>query len=134
MGWGQNLERLEHAVLLGARVTQGQKAEWRKAMRWRGRVEAALGGSALTFTQWLVLDALRELIAETGDAVNQNEVAARVALSRATVSFVMSALDKKGLVDRGPDLTGRAWRIFLTARAERLLCDVTADIETASDP
>ena len=120
-------------MLLGERVTQGQKARWRMAMRWRGRVEAALGGSELTFTQWLVLDALRELIGETGDAVNQNEVAARVALSRATVSFVMHALEKKGLVDRSPDLTGRAWRIILTARAKRLLCDVTADIEAASD-
>ncbi len=85
------------------------------AMRWRRAVEGVLSEGAraqaataarLTFTQWLVLDALRELIADTGDAINQREVAEHVELDHGTISLVMAKLDKKGLVDRGSDLTG----------------------------
>ncbi len=108
------------------------KAQWWRAMRWRAAVESRLAGTGLTFTQWLVLDALRDLIRESDDAVNQSEVAARVALSRANVSFVMGALERKWLVSRGPDLTGRAWRIFLTDSGEQLLCAVTARVEAAA--
>jgi DNA-binding MarR family transcriptional regulator len=111
------------------------------AMRWRRAVESALregaparalGGVRLTFTQWLVLDALRELIADTDDAVNQREVAERVELDHGTISLVMATLEKKGLVDRGSDLTGRGWRIFVTTRGARLLRDTAAPIEAVS--
>ena len=101
-------------------------------MRWRRAVERALTGTGLTFTQWLVLDALRELIAETRDAAIQNEIAARVELDRGTISLVMRALEKKQLVDRAPDITGRALRIWLTLRAEALLREQAAGIEAAS--
>jgi DNA-binding MarR family transcriptional regulator len=108
------------------------KAQWWRAMRWRAAVESSLAGTGLTFTQWLVLDALSDLIRESDDAVNQNEVAARVALSRASVSLVMRALERRWLVSRGPDLTGRAWRIFLTDTGEHLLRAVTAQVEAAA--
>jgi DNA-binding MarR family transcriptional regulator len=116
----------------GWRATELRQAEWLAAMRWRRRVEAALADLGLTFTQWLVLSATRELIVQTGDAVNQNEVAARVELDRSTTSQVMRALAKKQLVDRGGDLTGRAWRIILTSRAVKLLREAAARIEAAS--
>lgn len=108
------------------------KAQWWRAMRWRAAVESSLAGTGLTFTQWLVLDALRDLIRESDDAVNQSEVGARLALSRANVSFVMRALERKWLVSRGPDLTGRAWRIFLTDDGERLLCGVAERVAAAA--
>ncbi|HWZ89630.1 MAG TPA: MarR family transcriptional regulator [Polyangiaceae bacterium] len=101
-------------------------------MRWRRAVERALVGTGLTFTQWLVLDALRELIAETRDAAIQNEIAARVELDRGTTSLVMRTLEKKGFVDRAPDITGRALRIWLTDPAEVLLREQAAGIEAAS--
>jgi DNA-binding MarR family transcriptional regulator len=53
-------------------------------------------------------------------------------LSRSNVSFVMRALEDKALVDRAPDLSGRAWRIWLFKHAEALLDEVAARVEAAS--
>ena len=120
---------------MGNRVwnrTEVGKARWLAAMCWRRKVELALAGSGLTFTQWLILAALHELIESTEDAVSQNDVCARLELDRGTVSLVMRTLEQKGLVDRGPDMTCRAWRIFLTSRAEILLRDRAEGIEGAS--
>src|SRR5450432_4144540 len=69
--------------------TRARRAEWLAAMRWRRRVEAVLRGVGLTFTQWLVLAGAREIIEESGDAVSQKEIAARVELDGATISQVM---------------------------------------------
>jgi DNA-binding MarR family transcriptional regulator len=113
-------------------ATEARKREWRLATRWRRRAEAALSDAGLTLSQWMVLDALSELIAETEDAVSQNEVCERVELDRATISAVMRRLEKKQLVSRGIDLTGRAWRIFLTPRAEVLLRQCAIPMEYAS--
>jgi DNA-binding MarR family transcriptional regulator len=101
-------------------------------MRWRRSVDAVLTAAGLTFTQWLVLDALQELIEETGDAVSQNEVCARVELDRSTVSAVMRLLQEKQLVSRGIDITGRAWRVFLHGRASAILQACEFPIEQAS--
>jgi DNA-binding MarR family transcriptional regulator len=68
--------------------------------------------------EWLVLQATRELIWKTGDAVNQNDVAMSVGLDRTTVSKVMKALDREGLVSRGPDLSARGYRIWLHKKGE----------------
>ncbi len=87
-------------------ATEARKARWFAAMRWRRQVEALLAGVGVTFTQWLVLDALRELIAAMEDAVSQNDVARRLELDRVTVSEVMRALERKQLVSRGIDITG----------------------------
>jgi hypothetical protein len=73
-------------------------------------VERALAGSGLTFTQWLVLEALDELIAERDEAAMQFEVAVRVGLDQDTISLVVRTLADRALVDRGPDFTGKAWR------------------------
>ena len=114
--------------------TRARRAEWLAAMRWRRRVEAALRGVGLTFTQWLVLTGTQELVEEGGDAVSQKEVAARVELDEATVSQVMRLLQEKQLVSRGIDMCGKAWRVFLEARAERLLREHRAGVEAASSP
>ena len=116
----------------GTTNTDARKAHWKNAVRWRRAVEAALAGTGLTFTQWFVLDALRELIVETDEAATQTEVAARVELGHGTVSMVMGTLARKYLVDREPDFSGRAWRTLLTDRSRRLLCEVAAAIEAAS--
>ena len=113
--------------------TEIQKAHWKCAMRWRRAVEGALSESGLTFTQWLVLDALKELVDETADAAIQNQIAARVELDRGTISLVMRTLVDKHLVDRAPDITGRAWRALLTRRSASLLQEQTAEIEAASE-
>lgn len=105
-----------------------QKERWFAAMRWRRAVEDVTLQVGLTFTQWLVLDAIRELFAETGDASIQNEISVRVELDRSTVSQVIQKLERKGLVDRGIDLVGTAWRTILTAQAESLLTELSPRI------
>jgi DNA-binding MarR family transcriptional regulator len=113
-------------------ATEVQKERWKAAMPWRRAIEGALRVTGLTFTQWLVLDALRELIAETREAAIQSEAAARVGLDPDTISLLMRTLAEKWLVDREPDSTGRAWRVLSTDRAERLLRDAATKIEAAS--
>ena len=123
----------EHpAATRGLRVTDVRKAEWLNAMRWRRQIQLACAASELTFTQWLLLDAARQLIAETEDAVIQTEIAARLELDQRTVSEVVQRLEKKDLLSRGEDISCKAWRVFLTEKAERLLRDLEARLEAAS--
>ncbi|MES1177745.1 MAG: MarR family transcriptional regulator [Myxococcales bacterium] len=110
----------------------GQKASWLAAMRWRRAVERVTRQADLTFTQWLVLDAIRELFEETGDASIQNEISVRAELDRATISVVMRNLERKGLVDRGIDMIGTAWRTFLTKRAVSVLDELRPKISAIS--
>ncbi len=63
---------------------------------------------------WLVLETLQDIIDQTGDAANQASVAERSGLTKKVVSFWMIALSEEGLVDRGPDIDGRAHRVILT--------------------
>jgi len=109
-----------------------QSLEWLHAMRWRKRVEEVLGPSGLTFTQWLVLDATRELFRATEDAVSHAAVAAHLEMHRATVSDAMIALDRRGLVDRGCSFEGPAWRVILTSEAKALLARLDPLIDVAS--
>jgi DNA-binding MarR family transcriptional regulator len=113
-------------------ATSARKAEWFAAMRWRRRVEAAFSEVQLTFTQWLVLEATRELIGEREDAVNQNQIAARVELGRSTVCQVMFTLQDKSLVSRDIDITGREMRIWLTSEAMQMLDAHRAQVEAVS--
>jgi len=110
-------------------ATSTRKAEWFAAMRWRRRIEAVFSEVRLTFTQWLILEAARELIAEREDAVNQNEIAARVELDRSTVCQVMFTLQDKSLVSRDIDITGRAMRIWLSSEAIQILDEYRERVE-----
>jgi DNA-binding MarR family transcriptional regulator len=103
-------------------------------MRWRRRVEATLREAGLTFTQWLVLTSARELIGELDDAVSQKEIAARVELDRAKISQAVHSLIDKDMLSFGLDMGGKAWRIFLSDRSERLLCELRPRVEAISFP
>jgi DNA-binding MarR family transcriptional regulator len=102
------------------------------AVRWRRAVERELASVELTLTQWFVLEATAAIERETGDATNQSAVAARADLDRMTTSQVMSALSRRGLVDRGPDMCGRGYRIFVTPAGLAALRAGLACIEAAS--
>ncbi|HET7542728.1 MAG TPA: hypothetical protein VFK05_22810 [Polyangiaceae bacterium] len=116
----------------GDRAIAARKSEWFSAMRWRRRVTAALSEAQLTFTQWLILEATRELIAEREDAVNQNAIAARAELDRSTVAQVMLRLQDRSLVSRDIDITGREMRIWLTEKASLILNRHRAQLEALS--
>jgi len=102
------------------RASELRKAQWLAAMRWRRRASRACKSVGLTFTQWLFLDALRELYEETHEAATQSEIAARVELDRATATQVMRALEDKGLVDREGGWK-RTWLVFPSEKAEAVL-------------
>ena len=87
-------------------------------------IEQALG-SQLAFTQWLVLDATALIVRETGDAVSQSQVAQFLRLERMTLSHAMTTLSSRGLVSRGPPLSGTCWRIFVAKEGSELLCSLT---------
>ena len=100
-------------------------------MRWRRLANAACKTVGLTFTQWLLLDALRELFEETRDAVTQNEIASRLELDRATTSQVIRALDRKHLVSREGGW-GRCALVLPTEKAEALLLRLYPLLDAAS--
>jgi DNA-binding MarR family transcriptional regulator len=114
-----------------AEVTRARSAYF-EAWRWRREVEAELRSLALTLTQWLVLEATDELIRESGDAVNQNAVAARTELDRMTISQVMRGLAERSLVERGSDSTGRAYRVVVTRQGRGLLKRAQPRVEAAT--
>lgn len=109
-----------HEIVLAPRVRRG-KAIWLGAMRWRSCVERALESMGLTFVQWLVLELARELVVERGEAVSQNQIAARGSVHRSTVSVAVGQLMELDLVGREIDWTGRAWRLTLEPAAIELL-------------
>ena len=128
---------LEKPTVVGLRATELRKAEWLEAMRWRRRVEAACSACSpkpLSFTQWLLLHSAQRLIDETEDAVIQAQIAARMELDQTTVSQVVRRLEARHLVSRGGDMTGKAWRVYLTDEARRLLRDLDDPIEATSAP
>lgn len=122
----------EPAATRGIRVTDVRKAQWLAALRWRKQIQAVCTRQGLTFPQWLLLDSIRQLIAETGDAVIQAQVAARLELDEPRISEITRQLEEKELVDRGEDISGKAWRVILTTKAKRLLRELEANIEFAS--
>jgi DNA-binding MarR family transcriptional regulator len=87
---------------------------WQEAARLRKVMDQRLLPLHLTFTRWLVLECTRILIAETGDAVSQTLVARRLDMDGMTMSYVMRRLQDDSCVDRGPDVSGPAYRIILT--------------------
>lgn len=105
---------------------------WQRAMRWRRRVERELRPLELTLAQWLVLDTMAKLIRETDDAVSQVQVARRLEMDKATLSQVMDALARHGLVDRGPSFPGPEYRIYLTKNGAKLAAQGRAVVAAAS--
>ncbi len=103
-------------------------------MRWRRRVEVTLRETGLTFTQWLVLTSARELITACDDAVSQQEIAASVELDCGTISQVVHTLVDKDMLSFDLDMGGKAWRILLSDRAERVLSALGERVEAVSIP
>jgi len=126
------MARSEHGRARSQSAAARGQELWRAAMRWRREAETELRSLGLTLTQWLVLDAAQQLVQESGDAVNQNAVALRSELDKMTISQVMRTLESRGLVDRGADATGRAYRILLTPRGKQAVSLGQARVEAAS--
>ena len=109
-----------------------QKAQWLLSARWRKEVARECAKAGLTFTEWLVIDALRELYQELGDAVSQSAVAARAGLRPGNISDSVPALEAKQLISRGPSASGKALRVFPTEEAEQVLNALHPRLEAVS--
>jgi DNA-binding MarR family transcriptional regulator len=106
---------------------------WQQGVRWRQIVEKELSSFRLTFVEWLVLDATKRMVRRRGDAVSQSQIAERTGLDRMTVSRAMTALDRRALVSRGPDMYCIAYRVFATEEGRSLADACNAVVEAASD-
>jgi len=120
------LPRGEHA-----RLSAAARKRWRDARAFRADVQATLVKQHVSFMEWLLLETVRELCDETGDAVSQNLVADRAGLTRQGTSYWMRVMSETALVDRGPSATGQAWRVILTDLGERTLRACNERLEQA---
>jgi DNA-binding MarR family transcriptional regulator len=105
---------------------------WLACLLWQRRAGRALKPLKLTFTQWLVLDAMAGLIREYNDAVSQIQVARHLQMGKATVCRVMQRLARKGLVDQAPEFTGPSYRIHLTKVGDSLTRQGRSQIDAVS--
>jgi DNA-binding MarR family transcriptional regulator len=114
------------------KATAAGKELWFRAMRWRREVDRELAGASLTYTQWLVLEAIEDLTKELRDAVSQSAIAVRIELDKMTVSQVMRTLCARNLADRAPAVGRPAYRVILTARGRRAVQEGRVCVEAAS--
>ncbi len=68
----------------------------------------------MSFVEWLLLEALAELVKETGDAVSQQAVAARAGVSKVVASYWMSDMEQDCLLDRGLGEDTRSYLLLLS--------------------
>lgn len=101
---------------------------WNRARNFRRRVERIVRRRGISFARWQVLEATQRLIRETGDAVSQRQVMRRTRHSESSVSEQMRSLSLSGLVDVGPDAWGVSYRIWMTAKGERLIARLRAEL------
>ena len=111
------------------RPTAQLRQRWRQSRQFQTRAQKALGGYA--FFEWLLLEALQELLDETGDAVSQIQVAERAGLTKMLTSYWMSDMAERGLVDRGPALDGRSYRIIMGELGKRVLAQCSDRLAAA---
>jgi MarR family transcriptional regulator, organic hydroperoxide resistance regulator len=124
--------RGEAASAVGAEALSGF-ALWRKAMRWQRGINATLRPLRLTHTQFLVLASLDRARREVGDAVTQRAIATEAGLDEATTSSVLQALERRGMVDRGPTHgDARAWRVIVASPGQRVLRQAAPLVDAAS--
>jgi hypothetical protein len=96
------------------RASAKVRQQWREARVFQERAQRLFKEEMIPFVEWLLLETLQELIDERGEAATQAEVARRSGLSERVVSYWMVLMSELGIVDRGPDCDGRAWRVLLT--------------------
>jgi len=106
---------------------------WIRATNLRRVAEAELRAHDVSFALWWVLYTTDQLIRELDDdhAISQQAVSWRTELDKSTVSYLMSVLADRALVDRGPDAFDRSYRIILTQKGRHLLAQSWIAIERA---
>ena len=103
------------------RATARARKRWRDARAFQRDVQRALVREQVPFAMWLILESLKELASNLGEAVSQNAIAERSGLTPQVVSYWLRVMSEDALLDREPDGDGRAWCVCLTDLGERTL-------------
>ncbi len=104
-----------------ARTSLALKAELRRSL--------AAAGVDITPEQWAVLARLWE-----EDGRSQKEIRQSTLKDGATVTRIVDALERKGFIERRPDLADRrARRVFLTPAGVHIKDEASAAVETVRD-
>jgi DNA-binding MarR family transcriptional regulator len=119
------------AARSGERSSSAIRRHWRGARLFQLAAHRALAALQVPFIEWLLLETVQELIEEKQDAVSQIEIAKRAGLTPMVASYWMIVMQEQGLVDRGPDSDGRAYRIYLSGLGERTLQECNERLEAA---
>jgi DNA-binding MarR family transcriptional regulator len=102
-------------------------------MAWQRSVDRALRPLGLTHTQALVLSAIDAACKRERDALSHVAIAAEAGLDKVTVGAVLRTLDSRGYISRDIAFGDRReWRIYLTAKGERILASAVPLLEEAS--
>jgi DNA-binding MarR family transcriptional regulator len=107
---------------------------WRCARQFQRRAKQITRSSGISFARWQVLDVTERLTRQKDDPVSELEVARGALVAKSTVSELMGAMMLQGLVDIGPDCWGASYRIWVTAKGERLVAKLRRELlETACE-
>jgi len=96
---------------------------YKRAMRFRRRLNRALRVLEISFAEWRVLEVTSRLISRTGDAVSHLEVSRELDLGEGSVSRLMWNLSRRDLVSHDLDAWGLCLRVFMTEQSERLVAE-----------
>lgn len=102
-------------------LTSVRRERWRAARRFQVAAKRALAKTDMSFSEWLLLEALDELVRETGDAVSQQAVAARAGVSKVMASYWMTKLEQDCLLDRGLGEDTRSYLLLLSEEGAEAL-------------
>jgi len=123
--------------------TSVRRERWRAARGYQVAAKRALARAEISFIEWLLLEALDELVRETGDAVSQQAVAKRAGVSEVVASYWMTKLEQDCLLDRGLGEDTRSYLLLLSeegvaalvrCREALILAGLTDDELEAASP
>lgn len=101
---------------------------WRCARQFQRRAKQVARSSGISFARFQVLDVAERLTRQKDEPVSELEVARGALLAKSTVSELMRALMRQGLVDIGPDAWGASYRIWVTEKGERLVAKLRGEL------
>src|SRR6478609_161123 len=97
------------------------RQQWIDTQRFKIYVRRILAREKVSFTQWLVLEAIVEVEHPAYPCVYQLLVAEYLSVSERVVSYTMKALVKRRLVERDMEDSPQYWHVELTAIGEKTL-------------
>jgi predicted transcriptional regulator len=94
---------------------------FKRALKFRRRLQRALRVLDVSFAEWRVLEATSRLIRQTDKPVSHLEVSRELALGEDSVSRLMWRLSRRGLVSHDLDGLCLCYRVLMTDKSERVV-------------